>query len=380
MEPLNADPLSSLRRRTSEKWTTYPDDVLPLFVAETDYPVAPVIADAVIDRVRASDTGYVADTYPVAAAFAQFAGKRWNWDLDPAHVRCTTDVSVAIVETLRVLLQPGSGVVIMPPVYPPFFGLVPEAGHRTVEVPLLAGGRIDLAGIEAAFAAGVRGVLLCHPQNPLGLPHAVADLATLADLALEYGATIVSDEIHGPLSHISGGFTPFLAVSEAAARTGVCVTSASKGWNIAGFKCALMVAVRPELNVRLDHMSIEVLWRTSILGMHASAAAFAEGHEWLDATIAAIGESQLLLAKLLTEHLPEVKYREPESGYLAWLDLRRLDWGDNPSERILAEARVALSAGPDFGPPGSGHARLNFACAPDVLTEAIIRISSMRAN
>ncbi|MBB2893430.1 cystathionine beta-lyase [Flexivirga oryzae] len=372
---MKADPIELLRARTSEKWVTYPDDVLPLFVAETDYPIAPVVAEAVIDRVRASDTGYVSDASPAARAFAGFAGRRWDWALDPSLVRCTTDVSVAIVEVLRVLLEPGSRVAIMPPVYPPFFGLVPEAGHTTYEVPLVDR-RIDLAGVEAAFVDGVKAVLLCHPHNPIGVPHPADDLRALAELAREHGAFVVSDEIHGPLTHPDGHFVPFLDTCAAAREVGVCVTSASKGWNIAGFKCAMIVADDPAVNARLDRMSEEVLWRTSILGMHASAAAFTHGAEWLDATIAAMVESRRLLTSLLAEHLPEVDYREPTASYLAWLDLRALADDPNPAARILTDAKVALTPGPDFGAPGVGHVRLNLACSAEMLTAAVERIAT----
>ncbi|NQX28394.1 aminotransferase class I/II-fold pyridoxal phosphate-dependent enzyme [Microbacteriaceae bacterium VKM Ac-2854] len=374
MTLVHAEPLDLLRLRTSEKWVTYPADVLPLFVAEMDYPIAPVVAEAVIARVRASDSGYVSTPGPLAPAFAAFAAERWGWTVDPAQLRSTTDVSLGIVEVLRVLLQPGSPVVITPPVYPPYFGLIPEAGHTLVEVPL-RGSELDLAGIEAAFASGARAILLCNPHNPLGHPHPTSSLAALAEIAERYGAVVVSDEIFAPLVHTDAEFTPFLAASEAAGRVGVCVTSASKGWNLAGFKCAVIVTADAALAARLDAMSEEVTWRTSILGLHASVAAFTQGVDYLDGTIAAIEASRGLLGELLAEHLPAVGYREPHAGYLAWLDFRALGWSEDPAARILREARVALVPGPEFGAQGQGFARLNLACSPEVLTEAIERLA-----
>lgn len=379
MTEVHADPLSLLRARTSEKWVEYPEDVLPLFVAEMDYPLAPVVMEAVLGCVRASDTGYVSAPGPLGPAFAAFAAERWGWAVDPGRVRCTTDVSLAIVEILRVLLPPGSRVVITPPVYPPFFGLIPEAGHAVVEVPLGVDNALDLDGIEAALQDGARAVLLCNPHNPLGHPHPRGALERLAALAERHGAIVVSDEIHGPLIHGDGVFVPFLTVSEAAARIGVCVTSASKGWNLAGLKCAVFLATDPGLNAALDTMTDEVTWRTSILGLHASVAAFGRGGDYLDGTIAAIEANRALLTRLLARHLPGVGYREPVAGYLAWLDFRPLGWGDDPAARILREARVALVPGPEFGAEGRGFARLNLACAPEVLTEAIERIARLLA-
>ena len=380
MTEVRADSLESLRGRTSEKWVRYPADVLPLFVAEMDYPLAPVVAEAMAERIRLSDTGYVAFPLPVGEAFAGFASRRWGWDVDPTSVRTTTDVSVCIVETLRAAIRPGEGVIINPPVYPPFFHLVTEAGGSVFEVPLLDDGaryELDLDGIEAAFAAGARGLLLCNPQNPVGAVHSAESLAALADLAARYDATIVSDEIHGLLTHSTTTFTPFLSVSDAAREHGLAVTSASKAFNLAGVKCALMVAASDRSLALLDGMSEEVLWRTSILGLHASVAAFTHGDDWLDGTVAAIEESKRLLGHLLEVELPGVGFRLPDATYLAWLDFSALGWGDDPSIRAL-DASVALNPGPDFGTQGRGFARLNFACSPELLTEAIRRLAAAR--
>jgi cystathionine beta-lyase len=380
MTEVHAAPLDQLRLRTSEKWVEYPADVLPLFVAEMDYPLAPIIAETLMERIRLSDTGYVASPLPVGEAFAGFAQRRWGWTVSPDLVRTTTDVSVAIVESLRRAMSPGDGVVINPPVYPPFFHLVTEAGGTVVEVPLIDDGTsyaLDLDGIEAAFATGARALLLCNPQNPVGLVHSPESLTALAELAARYDVTIVSDEIHSLLTHSTATFTPFLSVSDAAREHGVAVTSASKAFNLAGVKCAIMVAASDRAAALLDGMSVEVGWRTSILGLHASVAAFEHGDEWLDATLASIEASKALLGELLSAELPGVGFRPPDATYLAWLDFRPLGWGDDPSIRAL-DARVALNPGPDFGTQGRGFARLNFACAPDTLTEAVHRLSSAR--
>ena len=382
MTDVTADPIDELRARTSEKWTAYPADVLPLFVAEMDYPIAPAVAKAMIDRITASDTGYVGGPGALPAEFAGFTERRWGWTIDTDLVRTTTDVSVAIVETLRQLIRPGDGVIITPPVYPPFFDLVPEAGGTVVEVPLADDGetwRLDLDGIEAAFASGARAILLCNPHNPLGLVHSRDSLAALAELAQRFDAVVVSDEIHAPLTHPDTAFTPFLSVSDAAREHGMCVTSASKAFNLAGVKCALMVAASERMRTALDTMPLEVGFRTSLLGLHASIASFDESADgWLDGTIAAIRSNLELLESLVTVYLPGVRFRMPHAGYLVWLDLRALGWGDDPSARALESARVALNPGPSFGEQGKGIARINVACSPEVLSEAILRIASAR--
>ncbi|HEX4057341.1 MAG TPA: aminotransferase class I/II-fold pyridoxal phosphate-dependent enzyme [Galbitalea sp.] len=378
MDEVRADSLELLRQRTSEKWVAHPPDVLPLFVAEMDYPLAPVIAETLADRIRLSDTGYVASPLPAGKALAAFAARRWGWEIEPQNVRTTTDVSVGIVETLRKVTRPGDRVIINPPVYPPFSFMVPESGCEIVPVALLDDGteyELDLDGIERAFAAGARALLLCNPHNPVGYVPSRESLAAIAALAAKYDATVVSDEIHSMLTHSSATFTPFLSVSDAAREHGVTITSASKAFDLAGIKCSMMVAASDRSLAVLDAMSVEVGWRTSILGLHATIAALTDGDAWLDGTIRALEASKALLGSLLASSLPGVGFRPPDATYLAWLDFRSLGWGEDPSIRALA-AKVALNPGPDFGPGGSGFARLNFACSPEVLTEAIERLAA----
>ncbi len=239
--------------------------------------------------VTNGDTGYVGHRRALPEAFTDFAADRWGWHVDPDLVRTTTDVSVAAVEVLRRVIEPGDQVVIMPPVYAPFWEYVAEAGGSATEVPLLApegpadpydttaGWRIDLDGLRAAFAEGARTVLLCNPHNPLGLVHPREDLVALARLAEEWGAVVVSDEIHAPLVHADAVFTPFLDSCPEAAAVGVALMSASKAWNLAGTKCALMIGASERARGWFDGLPGEVVERTGILGYTASVAAFREG-------------------------------------------------------------------------------------------------------
>jgi cystathionine beta-lyase len=187
---------------------------------------------------------------------------------------------------------------------------------------------------------------------------------------------VISDEIHAPLAQPDAGFTPFLASGEAAQRVGYAVTSASKAFNLAGLKCALMIAASDGTAAVLRSLPIEVEWRTGQFGMLAAVAAFApETDEWLDGLLATLDENRRLLAELLAEHLPAARYRIPDAGYLAWIDLTDLGWGDNPAKQILRQAKVALHFGPAFGAEGAGHVRVNFGTSPQILTEAIERIA-----
>ena len=378
--PTAADPMSTLRRRTSAKWRTYPEDVLPMFVAEMDYPLAPAIADALHQAIELGDTGYIPGRDTAAAhAFRAFAAERWGWSPDPKQMRTTTDVSVVIVESLRRLVGPGEGVIITPPVYPPFYDLIPEAGGRVVEVPLLDDGAsfaLDIEGIDRALEAGAKGVLLCSPHNPLGLVHDRAILERLAAVVARHDGFVVADEIHAPLAHHGVSFTPYLTVSAEARAHGIAAESGSKAFNLAGLKAALFVAESDRMNDLLRSLPDEVTYRTGHFGLIATAEGFAHGKDWLDATITSIEANLDHLEAELAVHLPAVHLRRPSASFLAWLDMTRLGWGDDPAVPARREARVALASGPAFGAPGAGHARMNVACSPETITEAVRRLAA----
>ena len=376
-----AEPLENLRRRTSEKWRAHPDDVLPMFVAEMDYPLAPAITAALREAVELGDTGYVNPRDPAPrAAFAGFARDAWGWEVDAERMSITTDVSVVIVETLRRLAAPGDGVIITPPVYPPFFDLIPEAGARVVEVPLRDDGAayaLDLEGIERALAGGARGVLLCNPHNPLGLVHTREELDELARIVARHDGFVVSDEIHAPLTHPGVAFTPYLSVSDAARQHGIAAESGSKAFNLAGLKAAFIVAASENMARMLAELPDEVTFRTGQFGLLATRAGFADSREWLAATLEAIVANVELLEVELAAKLPGAVLRRPSASYLAWIDLSALGWGDDPASVLLERARLALSSGPAFGREGRGFVRLNLACAPELVVDAVDRMADL---
>lgn len=379
---VEAEPLAKLRTRTSSKWARYSDEVLPLPVAESDFPLAPAIAEALHAAIDRNDTGYNPSSARVAKAFASFADRHWNWTVDPSMVKVTADVAMGVVELLRMVTEPGDQVVITPPVYPPFFILGEEAGCENVEVPLLGGiedgWQLDFDGIEAAFEQGARAIILCSPHNPIGRIWTRDELAELAAIAERHDAWIIADEIHGPITFAEAEFVPILTVSDAARARSLSVTSASKTFNLAGLKCAHMVAATPETKQILDDLPMEVEWRAALFGAIANEAAFTQSDEWLASMLERVDENRKLLVELLATHLPEAKYRMPEASYLAWVDLSGYPkLGDNPSAHALGKAKVAFGIGPDFGTTGRGHVRINLACSPDVLTEAIERVASI---
>ncbi|MFD8815099.1 MalY/PatB family protein [Streptomyces sp. NPDC059627] len=377
--PLRALTLDRLRCRTSMKWRTYPEDVLPVWVAEMDVPLAAAVVRAVTAAMELGDTGYPAGT-AYAEALAAFAAKRWGWDgLDVARTAIVPDVMLGVVEMLKLVTGPGDPVVVNSPVYPPFYQFVGNMDRRVVEAPLGADGRIDPDVLEAAFrglGGGRAGYLLCSPHNPTGTVHTAAELTAVTALAERYGVRIVADEIHAPLTAPGVDFVPYLSVP--GADRGLSLMSASKVWNLAGLKAALALA-GPGAAADLARLPEEVSHGPSHVGVIAHTAALTDGTAWLDALLAGLDENRRLLAGLLDRHLPGVRYRPAEATYLAWLDCRALGLGDDPAEVFLERGRVAVNSGIPFGTGGAGHVRFNLATSPEVITEAVRRMAAALA-
>ncbi|GGN44106.1 cystathionine beta-lyase [Actinoplanes campanulatus] len=375
--PLRQLSLDQLRTRTSEKWRTYPSDVLPMFVAEMDVLLAEPVVDAVTAAVRRGDTGYPAGT-GYAEAFSDFARERWNWGgLAVERTTMVPDVMQGILEVLDVISDRTDAVVINCPVYQPFYDFVRHTGRVIEEAPLGTGGRIDHSTLEDAFRRatnrGPRPVyLLCNPHNPTGAVHTADELTAVAALAARHGVRVVADEIHAPLVLPGAVFTPYLSVPGAG--NAFAVLSASKAFNLAGLKAALAVA-GPDAADDLARVPWWAKESPSHVGVIAHIAALRDGGDWLGALLAGLDDNRRLLAALLAEHLPQVRYRPGEATYLAWLDCRALGLGDDPAAAFLERGRVALSSGPIFGTGGAGHARLNLGTSPELITEAVHRMT-----
>jgi cysteine-S-conjugate beta-lyase len=376
-EYLNSLPLTELRKRKSTKWRSFPKDVLPLPVAEMDFPIADLIKKALQDMIDRSDTGYLGAFPEMLEAFKSISETLWSWTPDVTQMRTSTDVGVGVVEVLRTLISPGDAIVLNSPIYDNMWRWINEVKGKLVDVPLINEGmnyQMDLAGVETAYKAGAKVHLLCSPHNPVGIVFSKETLSNIADLAEKYGVIIISDEIHAPLTFDSKEFTPFLNVSTAAQRVGITVTSASKTFNLAGLKCALIITQDEKLKERINSMPVSVAFRASLFGAVAATAAMSESQEWLDNLIYTLDQNRKLLRNLIDSKAPAIGYREPDFGYLAWLDLSQLGLGDDPAKQILERSKLAVNAGSMYGPNSKHHIRFNFGTGSEIITEAFDRI------
>ena len=367
--------LATLHERRSEKWTGHADDVLVATVAEMDFPLAEPVAEVLRAAIDRSDLGYATPApRRLRDAFAGFARRRLRWNVDPEQITLAPDVMVGLVELARVLAGPDGAVAFVTPAYPPFFTALPHAVARLERLAATEDGTVELKALAESFEAGTRVFILTNPHNPTGRVLPRPELEAIAELCAERGVWVLADEIHAPLALPGAEHTPWLEVSDAARSCGVALTSASKAFNVAGLKAALLVTASDPMRrvvARLPDLTDQV----GLLGVLAAEAAFAEGDEWLDAVLAQLDANRSLLGEGLAAEVPAIRWQPPSASYLAWLDFRPLGLRDDPAETLLARGRLALSPGAKYGHDGTGFARLNFGTSPDLVAEAVQRIS-----
>lgn len=369
--------IEDLRRLSGIKWTKFGSEVVPAWVADMDIRPPPCVTAALADLVEHADFGYNRRADLLADAFTRWQLDSHGWAPPTDEIRVFCDVLHAIDVALWLHTDPGDGIILLTPIYPPFIKAVDGAGRRIAEVPLDSDGwRLDPARLRAAIDDRTRAMLICSPHNPTGRVFDRDELTAIAEVAIEHDLLIVSDEVWADLVHPGATHLPLAALADEVAARTVTVSSASKAFNLAGLRCAVAHVGHPGVAARLDALPGHLLGAVGTPGAAATVAAWTAGRDWLEVLRRHLTDRRDQLARRLAAELPRIGFDSPEATYLAWLDFRELGLGANPSERLLELARVALGSGPDFGARGNGFARLNFATSAELIDEMLDRLVS----
>ncbi|WP_080793837.1 MalY/PatB family protein [Corynebacterium pacaense] len=362
--------LEELKNRRTLKWTRFDEDVLPLWVAESDFGTCPPLKEALADAVEREVFGYPPDTTGLPEAISGFYRRRYGYALNPDYCFAIPDVVRGLKLAIEHFTKPGSPVIVPIPAYPPFIELPKVTGRQAIYIDAY---KFDLREIEKAFADGAGSILFCNPHNPMGTVFTEEYILELTDLADKYGARVIVDEIHAPLV-LDGTHVVAAGVSETAARVCVTVTATSKAWNTAGLKCA-QIFFSNEADVKAwKNLSDITRDGVSILGLIAAETCYAEGEEFLEKELDVLRGNRDFAAAELEKM--GVKVHFPAATYLMWLDFSDTAISKSPSTKLRAEGRVMLNNGRAFGGFDS-CARLNFACSRETLEEGLRRIASV---
>jgi len=349
------------------KWSKYPPDVLPLWVADMDFASPPAVVEALRERVEHGvfGYGYKLEVSPLHEVFAERLAKRYGWRVPLEAILPIPGVIPGFNVAGRVFTVPGNGIVLQTPLYPPILRIPGNLGLRLDEAPLArdADGRyrVDVDAVDRAVKPDTRMFLLCNPHNPVGRAFTRAELGGLAERCLRHGLGIVSDEIHGDLVYTGHEHVPIASLDADLARRTITLMAPSKSFNQPGLKCALAIIPDPELRARFTAGLGDLVPSVNILGYVAALAAYRDGGDWLDALLRYLEGTRDAVVEIVRRDLPGVSITAPEATYLAWLDCRGAGpAAADPYTFFLERAKVALNDGATFGPGGAGFARLNF--------------------
>ncbi len=367
------------------KWTWYPGDVIPMWVADMDFRAPPPVLAALR---KAVDHGVLGYEMPSRALYESVAGRMqqlYGWKIDPEWVTAVTGIVSGFNVAARAFCTEKKGYLIQPPVYNEFFAVKTNLGLRQYEAPLIESRTGNLLHYEVdwdAFEKQVRkaGIfLLCNPHNPLGLVYSRRDLKRMAEICLEHGAVIVSDEIHSELLLGGQTFTPMAKAAPESRSRLITLVSPSKTFNVPGLFCGFAIISDPELRAQyrkvVEHLRIHV----SSLGLIAAREAFSGSCDsWLADLRAYLTENRDFLLDYVTQSLPDIRLTKPAATYLAWLDcgelVRKHVIAGSPFDFFLNNAGVAFGDGKIYGEANADFVRLNFGCTRRTLKQGLDRV------
>ena len=374
-DTLEAD---TLRQKACNKWQKHPDDVLPLWVADMDFPIAEPIKAALREYPSTDNFGYTPpEGLPgFKEAALERLQTRYGWTVTPEQLHPLNGIVTGLFLGVLACTTRAEQVIMQSPIYAPFMMAVKQTGRTPVYNRLVHDGehyRIDFEELETLVTPATRLFMLCNPQNPVGRVFTREELEKLADFALRHRLWVVSDELHSDLVYPGHEHIPFASLSDDIAQRTITLFGPTKTFNIAGLKTGFMVAQNEELLAHVKALALGLVGPPNVMGQAGAIAAYREGDAWLQDTLSYLEQNRAFVADFVKRELPQVKHTSPEGTYLAWLDFTALGL-DDVETFLLEEAKVALNDGAWFGPGGEGFARLNFATARPIVEDALTRI------
>lgn len=381
----NFDHIPERRKSDSIKWNKYDADVLPLWVADMDFKSPEAVIRALRQRAAHGVFGYPRGGHgdydelnELSELILKWLYQRYGWEIDPDALMFLPGVVTGLNMACHTLAENGGGVLVQPPVYPPILTAPQNAGMLREEAGLVRSGDgsyiVDLDAFEEAISEKTRLYILCNPHNPVGKVFSEEELARIAQICIQHGVIICSDEIHCDLLYSQSHHTPIACLDEEVAQNTITLMSPTKTFNIAGLRLSFAIIPNPDLRKRFHKAQKGLVGGLNIMGIVAATAAYRDGEEWLKEVLAYLEANRNYLFDYVLNSLEGITMAKPEGTYLAWLDCTSAEIHGKASDFFLNGARVALNEGESFGKGGEGFVRLNFGCSRSMLEEALERM------
>jgi cysteine-S-conjugate beta-lyase len=357
------------------------DDLLPMWVADMDFPPPPQVTEAIKARVEHGIFGYTFTPPSTGEAISEWLSRRHNWKINPAWIQYSPGVVPSISTVINALTQPGDKVMLQSPVYTPFFDMVKKNERIVVNAPLIFADstlRIDFEDFEECLKQGVKLFLLCSPHNPGGRVWTKDELVKIGDLCSKYHCMILSDEIHSDLVFKPARHVPIASLSKELEQQVITLIAPSKTFNIAGLQASAIITANPKWRAAIGEVQHrQGAFSLNAFGIVAMEAAYRYGEEWLESLLTYLAENVAIAKRYIEENIPKLTVMEPEGTYLLWIDCRELGFSDEViKERLLTIGKLALEPGAKYGPGGEGFVRMNLACPQEILMEGLRRLKA----
>ena len=361
------------------KWTWYPKDVLPLWVADMDFPTPKPILDELRKAVNQGVLGYELASTTLLETVASRMDRLYGWKVKPEWIVPVTGIVSGFNVAARAFGSPKKGYIVQPPVYNEFHEIKNNIGIPQLNAPFVKKVKGNILHYEIDWdrfkkqAKKVSMFLLCSPHNPLGIVFSRRDLAQMAEICLENNVLIVADEIHSELLLDEKKFTSMAKLSKEIANNTITLIAPSKTFNVPGLFCGFAIIPNKELHDKYVKVVQDLKLHVASLGLHAAQVAFSgQCDEWLKEMRCYLTGNRDFLVDYVTKNMPDVRITIPDATYLAWLDFTQFNLDKSPFEFFLEKAKVALSDGAIFGE--KGHVRLNFGTSRNILKQALNRM------
>jgi cystathionine beta-lyase len=378
-----------LRRRgwQSVKWSRFDVDVIPVWLADMDFVSPEPVVRALHEVVERGVFGYPEGISGQPQEILEFRNliidhvyRLYHWKVTPEDLVFLPGVVTAFNLACHALASPGGGVVTLTPVYPPILQAPGDTKTILQDVQMVQDSHgmygVNWSDFESAFNDQTRLFLLCNPHNPLGRVFRQDELERMAEVCLQRGITICSDEIHCDMIFSGYRHIPIATIDPEIAQNTITLIAPTKTYNLAGLQCSIMIIQNPAIRIKLHHARQGLVGWVNLMGLAAGQAAYRDGQEWLEQLLAYVEANRDYLFDFVMDELPGISMVKPEGTYLAWLDCREIDIDGSSCEFFLKNARVALGDGMLFGKGGEKFVRLSFACPRAILVEALHRMKN----
>lgn len=363
----------SRKESDSVKWNRYPDDVLPLWVADMDFSSPAVIIEAIENRLSHPFFGYGCEDEELLEVICDWVYRRHGWKIYPDWLVLVSGVVYGMNWALQSVLENGQKISYQTPIYPPFLNFAKNAEVEEIQIPLTDSGQrfeIDF-DLFSKKLEDAQVFAFCNPHNPVGRVYSREELEKIAEVCLKKKVLVCSDEIHCDLVFSGHRHIPFALLSEEIANRTITLMAPSKTFNIPGLNFSFAIVSNPEMRKHMVESRHGLVGHPGVLAFSAAKAAYQFGEEWVDDLLNYLESNRNFSNKYIEENIPSIRYYSPEGTYLAWLDCRGLNLKENPFTFFLENAKVALNNGRDFGEEGEGFVRLNFGTPRAILKSAL---------